>query len=122
MSAATGSDKGAPILVVSTNYLFVYPVTWRGQPSTLMRIVNHAIVDVEFGTYTDAGGPLQPWWQVMGGGGEAGGQCGFSDGYVHPQFPGRPAGKVVPAGKAVNPYDLNQPNRNSFKCQATTGT
>jgi hypothetical protein len=83
--------------------------------------VNHAIVDIEFGTYTDAGGPLQPWWQSVGGG-AAGGQCGFSDGYVHPQFPGRSGGKAGVKGKAINPYDLNTSPTKSLNCQPTTGT
>ena len=122
LSATTGSDKGAPILLVHANYLFVYAVTWQGQPSTLTRIVDHYIVDVEFGTYTDAGGPLQPWWQPTGGG-DAGAQCGFSDGYIHPQFPGRSPGKVVPKGRTINPYDLNtEPSGGPGSCQPTTGT
>lgn len=122
MSAAIGSDRGSPLLLIHANYLFVYPVTWRGQPSTLTRIVDHEIIEIEFGTYTDPGGVLQPWWVPVGGG-AAGAQCGVTDGFVHPVFPGRSPGKVAPKGKVLNPYDPNTaPSGGPGTCQPTTGT
>jgi hypothetical protein len=116
--AAKDSD-GNPILEVRTNYLFVYAVAEPGAPTSLMRIVAHQVNDVQFGTWDDPGGPLEPWW-LASGGGVAGAMCGTKDGYQHPQFPGGPKGSVTPTGAPVDPYDQNAPTPKG--CQATTGT
>jgi hypothetical protein len=120
MSVSVGTNNGSSVLVVHADYLFVYLVTWRGQLSTLMRIVNQDDVEVEFGTYTDPGGPLQPWWQVLGGG-DAGALCDVHDGFVHPDFPGGRPDTTSPKGPAVNPYDLT-PASASAGCRSATGT
>lgn len=120
MSASLGSNHGSSVLVIHADYLFVYPVTWRGQPSTLLRIVSQDVVSVEFGTFTDPGGPLQAWWQAAGRG-EAGARCDVHDGFVHPDFPGGPPDKAKPKGPAINPYDLD-PSVSNAGCQNVTGT
>lgn len=121
MKAAAAVSNSTPVLQVHLDYLFVYPVEHTGQPSTLMRIVQRAAVDVDFGTYTDPGGALQPWWQIVGGG-PAGARCDINDGFVHPQFPSSAPDKVKPKGTPVNPYDQSTPPQNTGVCRAITGT
>jgi hypothetical protein len=121
MEAAATANDGTPVLQVHLDYLFVYPVEHTGQPSTLMRIVQRAAVDVDFGTYTDPGGALQPWWQIVGGG-PAGARCDITDGFVHPQFPNASPDKVKPKGTPINPYDQSTPPQNAGACRPVTGT
>jgi hypothetical protein len=96
-----------------------------GNPATLMRIVVRivvrSVVDDDFAAYDDPGGPLEPWW-LLEGGGTAGARCDVHDGFVHPEFPTGPPGKVKPTGAPVNPYDQNTPPAKNVACQATTGT
>jgi hypothetical protein len=121
MAARVAAEKHAPLLRVHANYLFVYPVQQPGRPATLMRIVVHAVVNVDFAHWDDApGGPLEPWWNGIGWG-TAGGRCDVNDGFVHPAFPSSAAEKVTPSGAPVDPYDLSAPPGGSG-CRATTGT
>lgn len=120
MSASLGSNQGSSVLVIHADYLFVYPVTWRGEASTLMRIVSQDVVNVQFGTFTDPGGPLQAWWQAAGSA-EAGVRCDVHDGFVHPDFPGAPPDRARPKGPAINPYGLNS-SASHAGCQNVTGT
>jgi hypothetical protein len=121
MQAETGSNGSYPVLQVHADYLFVYPVQRPGQPSTLMRIVERTVINVDFGAYSGPGSALQPWWQIVGGG-PAGARCDVDDGFVHPQFPQGPAGKVQPKGTPINPYDQSTPPPGNGVCHATTGT
>ncbi len=121
MQAAAVTAAGhVPILQVKADYLFVYAVQRPGHPATRMRIVVRDVVWVDFGHWGRVAGPLEPWWSPRGGG-TAGAQCGFGDGYIHPAFPGTRAGQARPSGPPVNPYDQSVPPR-SQGCQATTGT
>ncbi|HEV2373273.1 MAG TPA: hypothetical protein VGS19_14005 [Streptosporangiaceae bacterium] len=120
MYATTGHNGSFQTLRINADYLFVYPVERPAQPGTLMRIVARVDVDVEFAPYTDPGGPLQPWWVVVGGG-ASGGRCDVNDGFIHPQFSDGPPDRVRPSGAPINPYDLNNAP-NGHGCQATTGT
>lgn len=121
MGAATSMNNGTPVLQIHADYLFVYPVERPGRPESLMRVVQRQIVDVDFGTYTDPGGALQPWWQIVGGG-PAGARCDINDGFVHPQFPDSSPDKVKPKGTPINPYSLSTPAQSTKGCHATTGT
>jgi hypothetical protein len=120
MRAAASTSNGTPVLQVHADYLFVYPVERPGQPSTLMRIVDRDVVDVDFGPYGGPGTALQPWWQVVADN-HAGARCDVNDGFVHPQFPNGPPDKVTPKGTPVNPYDQRTPAP-SGGCTAITGT
>ena len=122
MQAAPSTNNGIAVLQIHADYLYVYAVQHPGQSSTLMRIVERQDVDVDFGTYTDPGGALQPWWGTSGNS-EAGARCNVNDGFVHPQFRSGPADKVTPKGAPVNPYDQNAPApTGQLPCQPTTGT
>jgi hypothetical protein len=117
MHASAGKNGSFNALVITGNYLFVYAVERPGQPWTLMRIVEHYIVQNYFAPYGDPGGALKPWWQPQGT--AAGSLCGTHDGYVHPDFAGEPD-KVKPSGPPVNPYDPTAPMPK--RCAPTTGT
>jgi hypothetical protein len=119
LQAATGDDDGFRVLRIEANYLFVYAVMQPGVPSSLMRIVVHDLGSVDFATFDDPGGTLEPVWQMASS--TAGGRCDVADGFVHPEFPAGPPDKVKPKGAPVNPYDQNAPAGN-VQCQATTGT
>lgn len=121
MEALTARSDGNKLLRIHADYLFVYAVEQPGQPSTLMRIVARDVVNVDFATWDDPGGPLEPYWSLVGGG-VAGSRCDVNDGFVHPQFAGGPPDKVRPTGAPINPYDQNAPPKLSGGCQATTGT
>jgi hypothetical protein len=122
LAAAPSTNNGMAVLQIHADYLYVYPVERPGQRSTLMRIVERQDVDVDFGTYTDPGGALQPWWAASGNF-EAGARCDVNDGFVHPEFPNGPADKVRPKGALVNPYNQNVPAPSGqLPCQPTTGT
>ena len=117
MHAATGKNGSFNALVITGNYLFVYAVERPGQPWTLMRIVEHYIVQNYLAPYDHPGGALEPWWQPQSS--AAGSQCGTDDGYVHPDFTGEPH-KVKASSPPVNPYDQSAPMPKH--CEPTTGT
>lgn len=121
MTATAGRSRQTPVLIISANYLFVYPVQQAGgQPSGRMRIVARTDLTVQFATWNDPGGSLEPWL-ASAPGGPAGILCGINDGFVHPAFPGGPPSPVKPTGKPIDPYDLSiKPT--SRGCQPTTGT
>jgi hypothetical protein len=121
MRAMAAQMNSSPVLRIHANYLFVYAVEQPGNPVTLMRIVAQRVVNVDFGTFTNPGGPLQPFWNPAGGG-VAPVRCDVYDGFVHPEFPNGPPDKVKPTGTPVNPYDMNKPPGGGQACQATTGT
>jgi hypothetical protein len=120
LSATTASDAGRRVLRIHFNVLFVYPVQQPGQPDSRLRIVSHVIGNADFAPWGTASGPLQAWWRP-GGGGTAGAQCGTSDGFVHPAFPGSAPAAVLPSGTPVDPYDLNV-SVAPGGCQTATGT
>jgi hypothetical protein len=120
LSATTASDTGRRVLRIHFNVLFVYPVQQPGQPDSRLRIVSHVIGNADFAPWGAASGPLQAWWRP-GGGGTAGAQCGTSDGFVHPAFPGSEPAAVLPSGTPVDPYDLNV-SVAPGGCQAASGT
>jgi hypothetical protein len=121
MSATPGRDRTLPVLQINVDYLFVYAAEAPGQPATLTRLVARDYGNVQFAAFNDPGGPLEPWWNLSGGG-VAGARCDVNDGFVHPQFPGGPPDKVHPTGAPVNPYDQATAPPGTPGCRATTGT
>ena len=120
MRATTGMNGPWHVLRIHADYLFVYPVERPGQPLTLTRVVVRYVANDDFAAYDDPGGSLEPWWRLVDWF-DAGALCGINDGYVHPQFPRAPPGKVRPTGAPINPYDQGTPLTKN-RCQATTGT
>lgn len=122
MTAARAVDAGRKVLRISVDYLFVYAVEPPGDPARWMRIVDRNYGYVDFATWDDPGGALEPWLGVWNAGGPAGGRCGIEDGFVHPAFPSGPPDKVQPSGRPINPYDQSVPPSPHRGCQRTTGT
>jgi hypothetical protein len=121
MYATTASDNGSQVLRIRADYLFVYPVQRHGEPSTLMRVVDREVVNVDFGAVASTAGAFQPWWGIAGGG-DAGALCNAADGFVHPQFPGKPSAQATAKGRAVDPYDQSTPAPGRGTCHPVTGT
>jgi hypothetical protein len=122
MSAGETVFSGRTALRVKVDYLFVYAIEPPGNPDDWMRIVVQDYDTWDFAQWDDPGGPLEPW-AVQAGGSTAGGQCGMTDGYVHPAYPNGARSGVQPSGAAVNPYSTAPPPTSStYVCHPTTGT
>jgi hypothetical protein len=120
MSARSAVDRGSTVLDINVTYRFVYPVEPPHAPADWMRVVGQVSGYIEFNTFQDQGGALEPWdYSVYPG--QAGARCGMADGYVHPDYPSGPPLKVQPSGAPVNPYSMNSSNEITG-CQKTTGT
>jgi hypothetical protein len=123
MSARAAKYQGYNVLDVDINYRFVYAVQPPHQPQDWMRVVGRLHGYVEFFNWANPGGTLQPW--VRNDPGMAGGKCGTTDGYTHPDFPGnRPAPgqpSEQPTGTPIDPYSMANPE-GPGNCQAITGT
>jgi hypothetical protein len=122
MSAGITQISGHEVLRIHLDYVFVYPVEPPGQPGDWMRVVDRNYGDVDFATWDDPGGALEPDLYLWNGGGTAGARCDVNDGFIHPQFPNGPGSKVKPSGTPVNPYDQSGPPPAGTACRATTGT
>jgi hypothetical protein len=120
MRARTAANGNSTVLRIHADYLFVYPVERPGQPLTLTRIVVRYVVNYDFATYDDPGGPLEPWLRTVERF-DAGAQCREVDGFVHPYFPGG-IRKGTPTGSPTNPYDQSTLPSQVAGCHATTGT
>ena len=120
MRARTAANGNSTVLRIHADYLFVYPVEQPGQPLTLTRIVVRYVVNYDFATYDDPGGPLEPWLRTVERF-DAGAQCRVDDGFVHPYFPGG-VRKGTPTGSPTNPYDQGALPAQAAGCHATTGT
>jgi len=120
MRARIAANGGSTVLRIHADYLFVYPVEQPGRPLTLTRIVVRYVVNYDFATYDDPGGPLEPWLRTVQRF-DAGAQCRADDGFVHPYFPGG-IRNGTPTGSPVNPYDQSTLPGQAAGCHATTGT
>jgi hypothetical protein len=121
MSAGTTVFLGRTALSVKVNYLLTYAVEPPGHPADWMRIVAHKYGYVYFAQWDDPGGPLEPW--VYTETSSAGGQCGMTDGYIHPAYPNGARSSVQPSGQPVNPYSMaHQPASSNNTCYRSTGT
>jgi hypothetical protein len=122
MSAGVAQDSGREVLRIHLDYVFVYPVEPPGVPADWMRVVDRNYGDVDFATWDDPGGALEPFLYLWNGGGTAGVRCDVNDGFIHPGFPSGPGSKVKPSGTPVDPYDQSSPPPTGTACRATTGT
>lgn len=120
MSARQGKLDGNPMLVVTVNYIFVYPVEPPRAPADWMRVVAHMQGPVQFAHWAGASTAFAPWW-LMSGPSVGGGRCGMPDGYIHPDYPNGPPDKIQASGPAVNPYSMATGGP-TVVCQQTTGT
>jgi hypothetical protein len=121
MSATTAVSSGSTVLRIKVNYLFVYAVEPPGLPGDWMRVVDQEYGNVDFATWDDPGGQLEPWTQISGS--TAGVQCGTTDGYIHPDYSNGPPSGVQPSGSPVNPYSTAPPpSSDTYRCRNTTGT
>jgi hypothetical protein len=120
MSARSAVDRGNTVLDVDVNYRFVYAVEPPRAPRDWMRVVGQVTGYIEFSDWQGPGGPIQPW-DVSAIPAEAGIRCGMPDGYIHPDYPGGPPGKVQPSGARINPYSMSNRDTTGV-CQPTTGT
>lgn len=121
MSAKTAHEAGGTVLAIQVNYIFVYPVEPPGRPSDWMRVLDHQYGSFDFAQWDDPGGPLEPWDQTIIG--NAGLQCGTTDGYVHPDYPSERTPAPSQSGPAINPYSLSTsvPSGGAV-CGRTSGT
>jgi hypothetical protein len=120
MSARSAVDQGDTVLDIDVNYRFAYAVEPPHAPADWMRVVGQVSGYIEFNTFQDQEGALDPWdYSVYPA--EAGARCGMADGYIHPDYPSGPPLKVQPTGAAINPYSMNNPAMTGG-CRNTTGT
>jgi hypothetical protein len=119
MNAELAKVGSQDVLRIHADYLFVYAVEPPKEPAEWMRVVARNYSNVDFATWDDPGGALEPYLNV--GGSTAGDRCDVNDGFVHPSYASGPPAKVHPSGAPVNPYS-QQAIPDLRACRATTGT
>jgi hypothetical protein len=120
MSASAVLAQGKPVLDINVNYRFVYPVAPPRAQGNWIRVVGQVPGVVQFDTWNDPGGPLQPWVYAVPS--HAGVRCDLPDGYDHPQFPSSPPDKVNQTGPPVDPYSMSTAVPRTPGCQRATRT
>jgi len=121
MSAHTAHESGHTVLTIEVNYIFGYAVEPPGNPSDWMRVLDHQYGSVNFARWDDPGGLLEPWDQTLIG--NAGSQCGVTDGYIHPDYPSERTPDPAQSGPVINPYSLSTSvPGGSAVCGRTSGT
>lgn len=121
MTARTVSESGTVVLAVEVNYLFAYAVEPPHDPADWMRVVDHEYGSIDFARWDDPNGALEPWDHAIIG--NAGNQCGTSDGYIHPDYPSYGSVDVRQAGPLINPYSsATRVAGGGAVCGRTTGT
>jgi hypothetical protein len=121
MSARTAKVPGGTVLAVQVNYIFGYAVEPPGNPADWMRVLDHEYGSFEFARWDDPGGPLEPWDQTVIG--NAGLQCGTTDGYMHPDYPSERTPGPAESGPAINPYSASTTTPGGgAACGRTSGT
>jgi len=122
MSARAASESGTPVLRVRFDYLFVFAVEPPGDPAGWMRIVQQQYGSVDFASWDEPGGPLEPWVYDTGVG-TAGVQCSVRDGYIHPDYPRDRSSGLPASGAPQDPYSTATPSAGPAEsCQTITGT
>jgi hypothetical protein len=119
MTVSVTAYRGATALKIHVNYLFVYPVEQHGDPFSRIRVITRTEASVLFYQWDDPGGKLEPWLLDITTS-NAAAQCGTTDGFVYPDFPGTGPGKARPHGPRIHPYNLHAPQPKS--CRPITGT
>ncbi len=121
MSAQTAREAGGTVLAIQVNYIFAYAVEPPGNPSDWMRVLDHQYGSIDFAQWDDPGGPLEPFDQTIIG--NAGIQCGTTDGYIHPDYLSDRTPASAQSGPAINPYSqsTSAPGGGAV-CGRTSGT
>jgi hypothetical protein len=121
MSARTVTESGTVVLAIEVNYLFAYAIEPPHHPADWMRLVDHQYGSIDFARWDDPGGALEPWDRTIIG--NAGAQCGTTDGYIHPDYPSDRSVDARESGAAIHPYSTatSVPGGGAV-CGRTTGT
>jgi hypothetical protein len=121
MTAQTAKEEGGTVLAIQVNYIFGYAVEPPGNPGDWMRVLDHQYGSFDFARWDDPGGPLEPWDQTVIG--NAGLQCGTTDGYMHPDYPSERTQAPTESGPAIDPYSpsTTTPGGGAV-CGRTSGT
>jgi hypothetical protein len=121
MNAQTANEAGGTVLAIQVNYIFSYAVEPPGNPGDWMRVLDHQYGSFDFAQWDDPGGPLEPWDQTVIG--NAGLQCGTTDGYMHPDYPSERTPAPTESGPAINPYSSSTTTPGGGAvCGRTSGT
>jgi hypothetical protein len=121
MTARTAKEAAGTVLAIQVNYIVGYAVEPPGDPGDWMRVLDHQYGSFEFARWDDPGGPLEPWDQTVIG--NAGLQCGTTDGYMHPDYPSERIPAPTESGPAINPYSLSTTTPGGGAvCGRTSGT
>ena len=121
MSARAVRESGTVVLTIEVNYIFGYAIEPPHHPADWMRLVDHQYGSIEFAPWDDADGALEPWDRTIIG--NAGVQCGTTDGYIHPDYPSDRYVDARESGAAIHPYSTatSVPGGGAV-CGRTTGT
>jgi hypothetical protein len=102
MHAIVVYNPGTPILAVSVDYRFVYPVKPPLQSMYWRRVIARFTGTVSFGHWAGKHTTLTPsvnWVQT-----DYGANCAVMDGYIHPAFGNTQADLIRQSGTPVDPY------------------
>jgi hypothetical protein len=94
------------VLRVHLDYVFAYPVEPPARPADWMRLVARNYSNVDFATWDDPGGALEPWLREWNDGGTAGARLRRQRRLHPPAVSGRPGqqGQAVRRpGRPVQP-------------------
>ena len=121
MSARAVRESGTVVLAIEVNYIFGYAIEPPHHPADWMRLVDHQYGSIDFAPWDDPGGALEPWDRTIIG--NAGVQCGTTDGYIHPDYPSDRSVGARQSGTAIHPYSTatSVPGGGAV-CGRTTGT
>jgi hypothetical protein len=121
MSARTLAESGRVVLAIEVNYVFAYAIERPHDPTDWMRLLDHQYGSIDFAAWDAPGGALEPWDRTIIG--NAGAQCGTTDGYIHPDYPRDRSADARESGGALNPYSTatSAPGGGAV-CGRTTGT
>lgn len=121
MSAQTEHEAGATVLAINVNYLFAYAVEPPGNPDDWMRVIDHQYGSFAFAHWDEPNGQLEAFDQTIIG--NAGIQCGTTDGYIHPDYPSQRTSGATESGPAVNPFSsATSQASGGAVCGRTSGT
>ena len=121
MSARAVRQSGTVVLAIEVNYIFGYAIEPPHHPADWMRLLDHQYGSIDFAPWDDPGGALEPWDRTIIG--NAGAQCGTTDGYIHPDYPSDRSVDARESGTAIHPYSTatSVPGGGAV-CGRTTGT
>jgi hypothetical protein len=121
MSARSVTESGMVVLAIEVNYIFGYAIERPHDPTDWMRVLDHQYGSIDFAPWDDPGGALEPWDRTIIG--NAGAQCGTTDGYIHPDYPSDRSVDARESGAAIHPYSTatSVPGGGAV-CGRTTGT